>query len=994
MMMMMMMMKNSLLLLLLTVFSMSSRQVVGADIADTAAAAAAAEEEKEEQDQLADRALQTASGASIESSYISYDMPPFALSFRTPYNLLSSQEKADDAVLASRLSATLIDVVAEFLLESFRQEIAVLDNDSDSAAVPEMVRQLVKMAFAVEMEYRKTIVEGQDDEQRKRNLRRSLTSTTSSFSQTSSTTSSSQKEEWLELYIEFDGESYFIAPTASSSSSNTPPSPEFMSDLLGGWIEKYMRSDYSVLQQDLTASNEPLLQHMESFLIYTSIDDVDSGKGKALGGFGPLNGVAASANATMNTPLDTILTILVVLVSMATVGAAYFLVRPYWQSRRKQQFLLQQQLGAFPTNNNNNNNINTPTAPCSSLPGRGHDYDHDDNQQHHHNSGGSPNSVQDPGIFSSSPSSSSSKKIAVAESDRWLEENRPDLLAAIQRSSRHNNASPSAGHPDVTFSSSTREDDPDTIMKVSNNNGSPRSNPLQYLYGGMFNKQGSPLASQDGHEGEEAYNHQNQANNTPSSPTWWSKLASSLQESGRGSRGRGTLPCDEDPRRYPFPYQDFPRTDGTPCLIYEEDAAGGSQRGAVTLRRRSQMSSAATTDDAAAATDKKRTDLLSNDDFKRQLSMHSLQGSLDDHDESSSMQQRDHDESIEVPGDYLDCDDNDDGGGGDYDGGKFTSKLERLVAMRHRHYEQEMILQKARDKKQERQKAEAREREMKLRRHEMELNVEAIEAGLTPRALQRNAAATAVAGNVTANNHAASSSSHYGQSASGVAPPTIASYINNTNPNYPEDEGGNNGEPRGQRKLHRSSLSNPDLTYTPTVISDLTASTQETWSGGTSEAIAAAAGGGGGGGSSNGSVKSVPGRSSRDGPSLRHEDALSTSKPPGAPRQNPLRAPPSPRPHASSSSSVSSSSSQLKQLIEQAPAAGNKANRRLQRCFSHRRSFSHGTQNGPDAISSSEEKKVDDSNNSSTSNGNSHQRSGSNAEDVLIFGIAAHTNFV
>jgi hypothetical protein len=60
----------------------------------------------------------------------------------------------------------------------------------------------------------------------------------------------------------------------------------------------------------------------------------------------------------------------------------------------------------------------------------------------------------------------------------------------------------------------------------------------------------------------------------------------------------------------------------------------------------------------------------------------------------------------------------------------------------------------------------------------------------------------------------------------------------------------------------------------------------------------------------------------------------------------------------------------------------------MQRCFSHRRSFSHGTQNGPQ----SEEKKVDDSSNNS--NGNSHKQSGSNSEDVLIFGIAAHTNFV
>lgn len=76
---------------------------------------------------------------------------------------------------------------------------------------------------------------------------------------------------------------------------------------------------------------------------------------------------------------------------------------------------------------------------------------------------------------------------------------------------------------------------------------------------------------------------------------------------------------------------------------------------------------------------------------------------------------------------------NDSGGSGGSGGSgaevEFTEKLERLVAMRLRHYEKERILERARDQR----RSERKKRDLQLRRHEIELHLEEIEASLTPR---------------------------------------------------------------------------------------------------------------------------------------------------------------------------------------------------------------------------------------------------------------------
>ena len=284
--------------------------------------------------------------------------------------------------------------------------------------------------------------------------------------------------------------------------------------------------------------------------------------------------------------------------------------------------------------------------------------------------------------------------------------------------------------------------------------------------------------------------------------------------------------------------QDFPRHDGTPCLIFSE-----TETGPALIRV---MSSEAADNQT-----------LSNEDFKRQLSMHDIHSGLANEE--------------------------------DLDGGsEFTYKLERLISMRHRHYEKERIIQKARQARDQERLDEARQRELKLRRHEMELDVEEIEASLTPRALSRK--------NSMSTN----------------------SYSFETDADK-------------SRKKHRVILS--DSNY----FSAVDENGQEN-NAGTVELATIG------------------------GPSLRHD---SEDVPP-------------PPPRVSSHARTYSDSSPRKLMTIDRPKPHPLTAQPAKHKRSHRKSFSHGTQE-------TEEKKSD--------HVGGHKRNGSNADDVMAFGIAAYANF-
>ena len=186
------------------------------------------------------------------------------------------------------------------------------------------------------------------------------------------------------------------------------------------------------------------------------------------------------------------------------------------------------------------------------------------------------------------------------------------------------------------------------------------------------------------------------------SPNWWGTII-------QGLKG-GTLACEEDPTNYSFAFQDFPRHDGTPCLIYSEtgdDTESNSMGGIHSNYDERPLSP---------------TDPLSNEEFKRVLSLNG--------EESFEVQElgggEEEEEDVEIIFDSSAS-----------KSSKFTDKLERMVAMRHRHYERQNLLDKHKKTREQRVHEESLQRELKLRRHEMELDMNEIEGQLTPRAITR-----------------------------------------------------------------------------------------------------------------------------------------------------------------------------------------------------------------------------------------------------------------
>ena len=276
-----------------------------------------------------------------------------------------------------------------------------------------------------------------------------------------------------------------------------------------------------------------------------------------------------------------------------------------------------------------------------------------------------------------------------ASNDNYLATHRPDLFAAVKRS-KCTNSDRSADDPMVLT----------VLGKANESNG-----PMTSKAGDLVDPNTLPGS-------------RNTSGYTPAS-SLWNKLAKSFVDSPTPGDG---LVCDEDPSNYDFTYQDFPRHDGTPCLIYNEN-----ENSKVSTPDRKPRSNAGSPLKSAACgifPDSMNLpqckDTLTDDEFKQHLVATAAH-------RSPSLEEKDGDHSI----DYGASDLTSSGTDEEYGEAPFSEKLERLVAMRHRHYEKERILERAR------QRREADERELRLRRHEMELHLDEIEASLAPRSLSR-----------------------------------------------------------------------------------------------------------------------------------------------------------------------------------------------------------------------------------------------------------------
>jgi hypothetical protein len=549
-------------------------------------------------------------------------------------------------------------------------------------------------------------------------------------------------------------------------------------------------------------------------------------------------------------------------------------------------------------------------------------------------------------------------------SDRYLSQHRPDLFQIMSMNSGNGNKNSNNGRNSGNGNNKSFNNTTGTFSNMSGN------------------KFAQSLASMDGVEYDDDHDHEDyNANNDmisgvhsaaagSGSLTWWTKLTSSLRhhavlhEQPRFVESTN-LVCDEDPGAYPFAFSDFPRHDGTPCLIYSESADGP----ATLMTQTSSQSASQSVQFVSPIKDPPSLVVsvraaLSDDEFQQALSQHDLDTSVSHHHDHDNDHDDDDDDADGIYGNHFrdndfnyttsDNDDPYDGAAGESIEVEFTNKLERLVAMRHRHYEKESIMEKHREiRRRERNKAEAYERQLRLRRHEMELDLSEIEATVTPTAAQQRSKKAWL--------------------------------------ETPENKNKINGGGRRNTNMsHRTTSSNPDLLRSgnSTVFDEAIADMQDANANANLNAKTVA------------SVLARYGPTTDDGcpqPSLAPDTtnaSISPSASPSASATDKGMPPKSPKVHQIPPSVLNYSnpninanmSSGLDDPSDQ-PSQPNRKNKHHKR-LSHRRSFSHGTIEEKEGENKSN---GGNNNGNSSSNSNRHRRQDSNEEALMTFGIAAYT---
>lgn len=525
----------------------------------------------------------------LVNSEIAYELPPFAVSFRSKNTLQGSDTQVDGVLLASTLGEPLKLTVTEFLTAVFREELADTTRaQAENDAVPDIVWQFLGLELQVRVHYK------QVEEGGSRRLRSLQSSGASGL---------------LVFYAEFTGSAKYLAPVDSSKE----PSADVMYELLGKWMDTGFSEDLAVLRQMLTGSEAVLLQSHQMLTVETRV----------IVGMNPFEKSSSSSNGGSKTFLTTLLVggiVLTLVVGLFTVQRD--------RMKSKGACVLE---GSFPLPQPRKEELEMHKT----LPGRYGD-----------------------------------ALEVIQASDDYLAKHRPDLYS---ESMAIKNTSPLSGGSD---GSNSRLVDEEKEAEVFSSTTATKG----YTPVGM----------------------------------WFKKITSSIGNSVHApppANGDGLF-CDEEIAKYAFPFKDFPRHDGTPCLIYSTAKTNSGNC--------SDRLDPVSTSNTPEPTKNLVSTPLSDADFKKQLSLQSVNSTFelgndvyDDHQQQQEEVEQIHDV-------------------------EFTAKLERMVTMRLRHYEKDNIMSRAREaRKREQQHAEARERQLRLRRHEMEIDLEEIEADLRPPALSR-----------------------------------------------------------------------------------------------------------------------------------------------------------------------------------------------------------------------------------------------------------------
>lgn len=708
-----------------------------------------------------------------------------------------------------------------------------------------------------------------------------------------------QQAGYVQFYAKFVGMAFFVAPNGVSL-----PREDDMHNILFNWLNRTME-DQSDLIKDFQSSRVPMLNNLQSLSIDTNID---TGSTTPEQNHGSNNRARRGAFIAL-----IVLSLVAVIVAcFCTLRYARHFDLPFYPDHSidptATHIIAAQPRRFSPKNVEHHDHTRSCLSPnlASTIP-------HSNNP-----------------LPGRRPGDADERILLRQQSERWVKENRPDLYEAAQKSS---SKLALAENEDACNAQSRR-----------------LSLPLQFLFGKLFKRDEEPDDNdatkfwEDVDLETEASNDNNHAvTSNNEGDSWWNMVLQGL--TGTNSK----LACDEDPASYNFPFADFPRHDGTPCLIYKETPEGG-----VRVVR-------STTTFSDPNRPRSLSGPLSNEEFKRVLSLNSEPSESGAHDEDYEV-----DDDMNIDGEVVRS-----------QLGKslassnslqFTDKLERLVAMRLRHFERQTILDKHKKKTEQQQKQrsnlqeeeEARQRELKLRRHEMELDMKDIEAELTPRAI------TALRSSNTSGSSASLSGTFIGRESGSQAVRSVS--------NSPNRVLGTTTTMMGSVGNHRVTSSDSDFIKKTSSLPEFSLDDDEDDDD-----------------DDDNNNDSDDDSDEGDENHSNNKTTLKSSTPPRAPSKT---SSPSKRANPNPSSTEQAPSNSVTIAASKAPARGpNLASpfkNKLSRCRSHRRWNSQGT--GPNRNNVKKTSTRDNS--GSALREPTGELPEDEEQDVMTFGIAAYTNFV
>jgi hypothetical protein len=612
--------------------------------------------------------------------YALYNFPPFAVTFSTyeteelraatatqdgsSYESYSQYLISETGQHDSSLSYPIRSITQDFLLEQFQRELGTMhqDQDEDHASI-------YNHLMAVDLQTKLYIVQdGTTENVRRRRVTEKVT-----------------------LVAEMYGTVAFLEP----SDKTTKPSNDEVRVLFGNWLEASFEHDRDQYLRELVQSEQDLLREITSLSIQTNIDiGIDNANDDTKSGAY----VEGWSNRTERA-------LLAMMILLGIMGIGWMLL--YLQQRHRIQKEKHNVIYGMEDNEHE------------------HDYDddHDHDSQDHQQE-----PIQRPLAISSRERNSSMDAVrhgddvqhrhshtgaisVLEKSDRYLSKHRPDLYKQdSQKSQIHlmgrNYVIPS--NPFEYIYSAFADADPPTPQELL---PSPRGAFTPTSRSSSFRQPNIAAKEEDDDDDDYPDDEEHQvmgghvrqhSGYTPISTIWrnlstmWDHAPAPTNINTNDNDGLVVFQPEDQQDDYDFAFQDFPRHDGTPCLIYNDDAEHDKEQ--LQLRRVFSIGSHEEDllDNNNNDGNDDNTTPVSDQAFQRMLSQHSIHSSFEDFPDLPAKSPQ------------------------------FKSKLERLMIQKHRQYEKKSIVEKHRELRAKERK-DNRDQERRDRHKVMERELEALE---------------------------------------------------------------------------------------------------------------------------------------------------------------------------------------------------------------------------------------------------------------------------